>query len=131
MIDRHKMIVSYKNNNNNNDRENCDCRIMMSGSSTKRKELIHDLRETSLIGGNAILKREVVDKAVQRREMVDKSIQREEMVDKAIQCRGTMDLGSGDNSDNIFVSDENQTDDDDDDGIYNNNNNNKFLEHYQ
>ncbi|KAK6627691.1 hypothetical protein RUM44_010170 [Polyplax serrata] len=56
--------------------------MMMSGSSTGRKELLHELRETSLIGGNAV--------------------QRRGMVDRGVQFIGNMDLGSGDTSDYVF-----------------------------
>lgn len=83
------VVFSKKDNNdcNSSDDSDCDsssrCRMMMSGTSTGRNELIYELRETSLLGN---------------------AIQKCVMVDKAVQIEPNMDLGSGDSADYSIVS---------------------------
>lgn len=82
-------VVFSKKDNNDFDSSDSDCdssskcRMMMSGTSTGRNELIYELRETSLLGN---------------------AIQKCVMVDKAVQIEPNMDLGSGDSADYSIVS---------------------------
>lgn len=80
------MFVVYSKTDDNSDSDSdssSQCRMMMSGTSTGRNELIYELRETSLLGN---------------------AIQKCVMVDKAVQIEPNMDLGSGDSGDYSIVS---------------------------